>query len=244
MKPSSFRCAAILWLAFFCALAGCGKPQPAADSNGAGGQGQNKQRQGGDGDEAARILAETIKRSRKPAEILAETTPTPTLGEQAGVAGRPFTSFGGGFVVTPPPRFSALSESVETATLSDGRPIEKHLFNSESPSGSSISIGYADVVAEGEAMSPPQHILEGTRDGGLEGGKAKLERQEFLTIQGYPAISFYGTPGQDSGGPYIREIAILKGRRLYVITYGTTDRAELDRPEVEAFFKSFTMLDY
>ncbi|MDT7602039.1 MAG: hypothetical protein QOF61_36 [Acidobacteriota bacterium] len=259
MKVSSLSCAAALWLALACVLAGCGsKPEPSttSDSSGAGGRAASGQptAQGGKAgdaalDEAGRIMAEAIKRRaapsgspRTPAEAVLGATPTPTLGARLGVAGQPFTSFDGRFIVTPPPGFPAFERS--TNLLSDGK-IELHLFRSEFPGGSAaIIVGYNDL-SESAANRPPQELLEKTRDGALKEVNGTLESQENLTVKGRPALSAYiSITDQPSGKQvYCRWECVLQPRRAYYLCYTTTDRAELNRQEVEAFFQSFVLLD-
>jgi hypothetical protein len=259
MKVSALSCGLVLWLVFSCSLAGCGnKPEPstASESTGAGGRGVSGQPTAqvgkpGDAalDEAGRIMAEAIKHRvspsgspRTPAEAVLGATPTPSLGARLGVAGQPFTSFDGRFIVTPPPGFPVFERS--TNLLSDGK-VELHLFRSEFPGGSAaIIVGYNDL-SESAASRPPQELLEKTRDGALKEVNGTLESQENLTVKGRPALSAYiSITDQPSGTQvYCRWECVLQPRRAYYICYTTTDKAGLNRQEVEAFFQSFVLLD-
>jgi hypothetical protein len=259
MKVSSLSCGLVLWLACSCSLAGCGhKPQPpaASDSRAAGERGASVQPTAREGaasdaalDEAGLIMAEAIKRReaptgspRTPAEAVLGATPTPTLGARLGVAGQPFTSFEGRFIVTPPPGFPAFERKTET--LSNGK-TELHLFRSEFPGGSSaIVVGYNDLT-ESAASLPPQALLEKTRDGALKEVNGTTESQENLTVKGRPALSVdISTTDQASGKQiYCRWECVLQPRRAYYLCYTATDRAELNRQDVDAFFKSFVLLD-
>lgn len=259
MKVSAPIRGLILLLAFTCSLAGCGnKPQPGQDgaaplAGEQGGPDQSKQRRGKAGDEgldeAGRIMAEAIKgraassgTPQTPAEVVRGAAPTPPLGTLLGVPSKPFISFEGRFIVTPPPGFLDFERS--TQTLSDGK-TELHLYRSHSPDGSSaLVIGYADL-SEVAASRPPTVILEAARDRALETVNGTLEKQENLTIQGQPALSFYGSaPDQDSGRQvYFRYDAILKLRRFYSFCYTRVDNAKLNSPETIASFKSFVLLD-
>jgi len=259
MKTSNIFAQAALWLAFSLLLSGCSrKPQPPADSDptrsGQQTQGQTGTQRGAVTDEAldeaGRIMAETIKRHaspsgtpRTPAEIAQGATPTPPLGTQLGVTGQPFTSFEGRFIVTPPPGFPPFTQSVKNSDLPNGASLEIHDFIAEKQGGDAIDIKFLDL-SESADTSSPQRILEGMRDGSLKPYSSTLEKQEFLTIHGYPAIAFFFTVAKGSGGPlYVRELAIIKQRRLYALIYVSYDRAVVDGPEVQAFFNSLVLLD-
>ncbi|MFL6227246.1 MAG: hypothetical protein ACJ741_00550 [Pyrinomonadaceae bacterium] len=194
-------------------------------------------------------MAEAIRRReapsptpQTPAGAVLGATPTPPLGARLGVTGQPFNSFGGRFVVTPPPGFPAFAERTEV--LSDGK-TELHLFRSELPGGSSsIAIGYNDL-SESTASRPAQELLEAMRDGALKEAKGTPERQENLTVKGRPAMSVDLWVTDEASGTklYCRWVGILQPRRAYNLTYVTTDEAKLDSQEVRAFFNSFVLLD-
>ncbi|MFN2596223.1 MAG: hypothetical protein ABR563_03440 [Pyrinomonadaceae bacterium] len=254
MKLSSRHCV-VLWLALSCALAGCSKPQPPADTGStapgaSGASGQTNAQTGtsdaGGTDAAARIFAEAIKQraassaaQRSPAEILS-ATPTPSLDDPFGAKGQPFTSFEGKFIVTPPRGFPPLEHSSE---LSQETNREVHKFLSELPGTESVLfVGYEEFK-EGTNASPRQR-LEAARDSALKAVNSTLEKQESLTIQDSPALSLYlSTPMGDGGKQlYTRLYFVINAGRIYGVSYSSYDRAELDSPQAEAFFKSFTLL--
>lgn len=256
MKISWLASVLLLSLLFSFALAGCrSKPQQSkvdntSSADGAQEQSGQQSKNADKGlDEAARIIAEAMKPKatpngtpQNPASIILNATPTPPpLGVQAGLTGRPFTSFDGRFIVTPPPGFPAFQSN--TVTLSDVN-IEIHKFISESAgSGSTIIVAYYDLP-ESVAGRAPQETLDRARDGALKEVHGRLEKQENLTVKEYPAQSVYLSADLDSGKPvYGRFLTVLKQRRVYLLTHVTLDRAELERPESEAYFKSLTLLD-
>jgi hypothetical protein len=207
MKISSLSIVMVLTIA--CLLSGCGKPQTTVSEKSSqqsqqGPQDKATPQQGTASDrgldEAGRILTEEIKRR---ASANSNTQQPPTLGEQVGAAGRPFISYGGGFAVTPPPRFSPVEESIKKSD--DGR-TEMHTFTSKGPGGSTVAVEYI-VISDEVASEPTQHVLERLRNATLEDlTNSTIEKQEFLTVEGHPAISYYVS------GSY-------SGDRLYIYIY-------------------------
>jgi len=114
-----------------------------------------------------------------------------------------------------------------------------HLFNAVGPSKAAIILGYNDVADE-VANEPSRQLLERGRDEGLKEVNGTVEKQEFLTVEGQPAISVYLSTGDQL---YARQVMIIKRQRLYQMVYIGYDRAELDRPEVQALFNSFKFLE-
>lgn len=154
-------------------------------------------------------------------------------------SGNPFSSKEGRFSIKLPPGFPALELKEETAATAVGN-IEVHNYNSGTSQGFCI-VSYSDYPPVSFQGRTAQKILEDARDGALGSVKGTLEKQANITVQGHPALVFYGA-GDSSGKTfYVMFEYVLVQPRVYQVGYLTDDRAGLEKPEVQAYFKSFRL---
>jgi hypothetical protein len=109
-------------------------------------------------------------------------------------------------------------------------------------SASSFAVGlmYSDFP-ESLPLRPPELTLDDARDGALENVKAKLVREEKVTLEGpdgkqWPGRSFQGRSEQ---GVAYTSIAYLVGRRLYqfIAVHRADDPTPPSHAEMVASFK-------
>ena len=82
-------------------------------------------------------------------------------------------------------------------------------------------------------------MLEDGRDGALRNINATLEKQNDITVQGKTGLDIYGSTNQQGKDIYVRFQFVLDKPRAYQIGYLAYKRADLDKPDVQAYFDSF-----
>ena len=112
-------------------------------------------------------------------------------------------------------------------------------YSSDSSRGTWM-IAYYDISAQVMAAKTTQQILNEGRDGAVKGVTgAVLKRDDAVTVDGFPAKSFY-VEIPNSGKPiYARFVYILSKSRVYNCLFLSTDEAELYKPDVKKYFDSF-----
>jgi hypothetical protein len=175
------------------------------------------------------ILFISILSGSVPAPTLATAQPTQTVNRFSSEAGR--------FSVALPPNYPDFQQTKQTQQTATGN-VELHIFNSETRRGACV-IGYSDFSPAAFEGKTPQKMLEGGRVGALENIKGTLEKEESTTVQRYPGLIVYAAASLEGKPIYFRFIFVLARPRVYQIGFLTFDRAFLDGPEVQAYFKSF-----
>jgi hypothetical protein len=167
-------------------------------------------------------------------------TPTSAPGRTStppAVAGLPYNSPDGKFSVTLPPGFGAFQSQKQTRQTLSG-PVDLNVLLSENSRGASMLV-YSDFPEAAFEGRTPKKMLEDGRDGALRNINATLEKQEDLTVQGRTGITVYGS-GTYGGKPlYVRVNFILDKPRAYQVGFFSSNRDELDKPDIEAFLNSF-----
>jgi hypothetical protein len=148
-----------------------------------------------------------------------------------------FSSPEGRFSIRLPLDFPTFKESKETQTTSVG-PVETHFFSSQTARGASV-LAYTDFPPTTFVSRTPEKILEDGRDGALKSGSAVLEKEERTMRQGHPTLVFYATSTSGGRPIYIRFDLVLAQPRTYQIGFLTYERAILNGPDAQAYFKSF-----
>jgi hypothetical protein len=167
------------------------------------------------------------------------TTPASPGRTSSTSSGQSYDDPGGRFTVTLPSGYPSFKLQKQTQPSIAG-PVDFNLLMSERPDDA-FMLGYLDfpqAVFEGRT---DQELLEGGLNGSLKNINATLEKKEDITVQGRNGVSVYGS-ATNAGRPYyIRFNYILDKPRAYQVGYLAFDRANLDKPEVQAFFDSFKM---
>jgi TonB family protein len=177
-----------------------------------------------------------------------DTTTTTSSGSDATSTGTTSTSSGltydspdGRFSVTLPPGFSQF----KSQTISQPSPagnIELNIMQTENTSGGCM-LAYSDFPEASFQGRTPLKMLEDGRDGALRNIGGTLEKQENLTVQGKTGIAVYGSGSSSGKTFYVRFNFILDKPRAYQVGYLAYDRADLDKPDVQAYFDSFHLND-
>jgi len=167
-------------------------------------------------------------------------TPTASPGKTTSTAqGQTYNDPNGRFSVTLPSDYPAFKSQKQTQPTLAG-PVELNMLLSEKPNGAFI-VGYSDFPEAAFEGRTPKKMLEDGRDGSLKNINATLEKQEDLTVQGRTGLAVYGSASSGGRPYYVRFNFILDKPRAYQVGYLTYTRADLDKPEVQAFFDSFKM---
>jgi uncharacterized caspase-like protein len=148
-----------------------------------------------------------------------------------------FNSPDGRFSITLPPGFGAFTSQQKTQPTAAG-PIELSILQSENSQGACV-VGYSDFPEASFVGRDPKKMLEDGRDGALKNIKATLEKQEDLMVQGKTGLAIYGSTNQGGKNIYVRFHFVLDKPRAYQFGYLAYNRADLDKPEVQAYFDSF-----
>jgi TonB family protein len=176
------------------------------------------------------------------------TTTTTSSGSDATSTGTTSTSSGltyaspdGRFSIKLPPGFSQFKSQSKTQPTPIGD-IELSILQSETPTAACV-VGYSDFPEASFQGRTPLKMLEDGRDGALRNIGGTLEKQENLTVQGKTGIAVYGSGSSSGKTFYVRFHFILDKPRAYQVGYLAYDRADLDKPEVQAYFDSFHIND-
>ncbi|HEX8844012.1 MAG TPA: hypothetical protein VF791_05185 [Pyrinomonadaceae bacterium] len=153
----------------------------------------------------------------------------------------PYSSKEGRFSITLPAGFQTFRHKAQTQPTAVGD-IEVNMYNSDSPSGACI-VSYSDYPPATFQGRSPQQILEDGRDGALKTVNGILEKQKTMTVQGHQGLSFYGTAKAGNSQIYFRFDYVFVQPRVYQIGYLTYQRAVLDSPAAQDYFKSFRIED-
>jgi TonB family protein len=167
-----------------------------------------------------------------------DTTSTGTTSTSSGLT---YDSPDGRFSIKLPPGFSQF----KSQTMSQPSPagtIVLNIMQTENTSGGCM-MAYSDFPEASFQGRTPQKMLEDGRDGALNKMGGTLEKQENLTVQGKTGIAVYGSGNSAGKTFYIRLHFILDKPRAYQIGYLAYDRADLDKPDVQAYFDSFHLND-
>jgi hypothetical protein len=162
-----------------------------------------------------------------------KTTSTPTTSSSGSV----YNSTDGSFGITLPPGFGPFTSQQKTQPTAAG-PIELVILQSENTQGACV-VGYSDFPEASFVGRTPKKMLEDGRDGALKNINATLEKQEDLTVQGKTGLAIYGSTNQGGKDIFVRFHFVLDKPRAYQIGYLAYNRADLDKPEVQAYFDSF-----
>ena len=152
-------------------------------------------------------------------------------------SGSAYNSTDGRFSIVLPPGYGPFTSQQKTQPTAAG-PIELYILQSENPQGACV-LGYSDFPEASFVGRTPKKMLEDGRDGALRNINATLEKQEDLTVQGKTGLAIYGSTNQGGRDIFVRFHFVLDKPRAYQIGYLAYNRADLDKPEVQAYFDSF-----
>lgn len=162
-----------------------------------------------------------------------------TTGTTSTASGLVYNSPDGRFSITLPPGFSEFkSQTTKQPTLAGD--IELTILQTENTRGGCM-VGFSDFPEASFQGRTPQKMLEDGRDGALRNIGGTLEKQENITVQGKTGISIYGSGTSGSRTYYVRFNFILDKPRAYQVGFLAYDRAELDKPDINEYLKSFTL---
>jgi hypothetical protein len=165
-----------------------------------------------------------------------QSPPGKTYSSSTG-SGVTYNDPDGKYSITLPAGFSPFTAQKQTQQTLAG-PIDLNILQSETPSGACV-LGYSDFPEASFVGRTPKKMLEDGRDGALKNINATLEKQEDLTVQGKTGLAVYGSTNSSGRSIYVRFHFILDKPRAYQIGYLAYNRADLDKPETQAYFDSF-----
>jgi hypothetical protein len=165
------------------------------------------------------------------------SSPGTSSSPAASTSGSAYESPDGRFQITLPSGYGPFTSQKQTQTTPAG-PIELTIMQSETARGACV-MGYSDFPEATFEGRTPKKMLEDGRDGALKNINATLEKQEDITVQGRTGLDIYGSASSGGRDFYVRFQFILDKPRAYQIGYLAYDRADLDKPDVQAYFDSF-----
>jgi len=165
--------------------------------------------------------------------------PGPGSSSAAGpAAGAPFTSEGGKFRVNLPAGFAPFQEKKNEATRMTG-------YTSSGPNNTVCNVSYSQFseALSGQLNSPEnlEKAPGAMRDNSVTGMGGIPDREEKITVQGNPGLSVYGTIPNVDATAYFRMDNVIANSRGYRFGCLSTNKDELDKPEIQAFFRSFQL---
>ena len=156
-------------------------------------------------------------------------------------AGTPFSSKEGRFSIILPSGFPAFKYQKQTTPTAVGD-IVLNSYNSETPRGA-CAVMYSDFPAATFEGRSAQKILEDGRDAALKAVNGTLEKEKSTTVQGFPALTIYWSTSNQGKSFYSRFDFVLVQPRAYQIGYISYDKNDLDKPDIQTYFKSFRLDD-
>lgn len=107
----------------------------------------------------------------------------------------------------------------------------------------SCRLNFTELTATGVPSGDDQAALDSRRDvvTTYQSPAATLDKEERSKIRGHSAISLYTTRNAEGKTEYNRYQFIVARGRIYEIQFASEVKAELDHPEVNAYFKSFEL---
>jgi len=163
----------------------------------------------------------------------------PSTGATPSSSGLSYDSPDGRFNITLPSGFSQF-KSQTTKQPTPAGDIELTILQTENSRGGCM-VGFSDFPEASFQGRTPLKMLEDGRDGALRNIGGTLEKQENLTVQGKTGISIYGSGKSGAQTFYVRFNFILDKPRAYQVGFLAYNRAELDKPDIDAYLKSFRM---
>jgi hypothetical protein len=182
-------------------------------------------------------VKQTLVETRDGATVAVTKEPRAWANILLTQSGTPFSSKEGRFSITLPPGFPAFGHTQTTQTTSAGK-IELHSYQAETSIGG-CAVMYSDFPPASFQGRSAQKMLEDGSAGALKNVNGTLEKQEFTTVQGYPALKMYGSGKSGETTFYVRFHFVLARPRAYQIGYLAYDRADLDKPAIKAYLESF-----
>src|SRR5687767_9821183 len=156
------------------------------------------------------------------------------------VGSTPFTSAEGGFKVTLPAGYGTPKENKNEQT-------GWTIYLSSGSQGNTCAVGFRPISEEiANSLDTPekkQEALEIFRDDSLKGMQVggmniTSDKQENITVEGRPGLSVDGTATTGGSTRYFRITNILANTRAYRISCFSMAKENLDKPEIQAFFRS------
>ena len=167
----------------------------------------------------------------------ATAPPSNSAPANAGVVGStPFTSEGGKFTVTLPAGFGPFQEKKNEATRMTG-------YTSSGPNNTVCNVSYSQFsdALSGQLDTPEnlEKALGAMRDNSVTGMGGIPDKEEKITVQDYPGLSVSGSIPNADATAYFRMNNVIANARGYRFGCLSTNKDELDKPEIQAFFSSF-----
>ena len=168
-----------------------------------------------------------------------------TAAAKSPAAAAPFSPTEGGFKVSFPSGYGSpkQKQNEQTRWVS---------YTSQGPTNNACAVSYlAFSEAISSKMDSPeklQRVAEALRDEslkGLEAGGATAlnDREDKFDVQGNPGVSVHGTSVSQEATVYFRVDNVVTKKRGYRIACFSAEKETFDKPEMQAFFKSFQLTE-
>ena len=173
--------------------------------------------------------------------LLALQTCTVAFGlQQTGPSGpapwEKFSSPEGRFSVLMPAPRQASSREVDTPF---GK-LTVYVYDASSSLGY-FTVTYVDYPVAAKDAAHAEEVLDGVRDGVMEGIKGKLTSEKKISIKSHPAREFTATGKVQEVDVVFTWRICLAERRLYQLAVGTQAK-DAGHPDVAKFLTSFDLI--
>lgn len=161
---------------------------------------------------------------------------------QLGQKATPFSSSQGRFhIVLPPgyPRFKYLKKIV---TNKEGGKLGTHILTSTGPNGNACLVSFADLPAASFKGRTLQQLFQQYLDGGIRDQNGTVEKQRSIRVQGYPGLSSRNSILRGGTLFHARVDLVLVRPRLYQVMFVSSNKHDLEKGEIQAYFQSFRLL--
>jgi len=159
-----------------------------------------------------------------------------TACESAQVATESFASEAGQFTIETPAPFEETQQSVETPV----GPIEIRTFSAETEETAYV-VAYSDYPSEIVDQTPPEELLDSSRDGAISSLGGTLVSEEEIEIEGNPGRSLViSTDANQNQAATINSRIFLVDNRLYQVLVVAPDGVE-NTAVADQFLNSFDL---
>jgi hypothetical protein len=160
---------------------------------------------------------------------------TVAFGFQQGAPWKKFSPPAGKFSIIMPSEPTPEVEDVET----DVGTMKLHLFSASTSNGYVLA-SYGDYPSAPADSNEAESVLDGVRDGIVNGSNSELVSENKFSFYSHPARELI-TKKTDQGEVIVFHCRVyLVGRRLYQLAVGTTQK-DSEIPDITKFLISFDL---
>ena len=146
-----------------------------------------------------------------------------------------FNSPEGNFNILMPSKPAIDLKDVDTAVGT----LKLHLFSASTDTGYFL-VSYGDYPSAPADLNDAESVLNGVRDGIVNGSTSELVSEKKISLYSYPGREIVTKKATQGDVIVFKWRIYLVGRRLYQIAVGTTQK-DAEMPDVNKFLTSFDL---